>query len=100
MFPYRIGRVLKPFSDNGQEAYGHSLEFLHKVCEIRNVFHLDVNIFKNYPKEASACPHSLNMRMKTHEKFLSTSLPMLINATKLYHEQVEKLAAVSTERCN
>jgi hypothetical protein len=78
MLPYRIGKLSKPEFDSPQHetAYEHYRDFLYSVCEIRNVFFLDVNIFSG-GNESSGSPHSLAMRTKTHGKFVTSSLPML-----------------------
>jgi len=91
MLPYRIGKLEKPTLNSlDEEAYKHCLEFLHSVCEIRNVFYLDVNMFTG-GNESSASPHSLAMRAKTHKKFLTSSLPLLEAATMTCCEKTDNL---------
>ncbi|CAB9521937.1 expressed unknown protein [Seminavis robusta] len=91
MIPYRIGNLHTPqieaYAD--KKAYGNVVKFLHKICEIRNVFFLDANIFPGQ-QEASGIAHSVSMRFKTHEKFITSTLPMLERAAIELCSSLEK----------
>lgn len=90
MIPYRIGNLQHPVIETHAEkkAYQKALDFLSKIVEIRNVFHLDVNIFPGQ-HEASGIAHSPSMRFKTHEKFITSTVPMLERATIQFCDSLE-----------
>lgn len=100
MMPYRIGRVSTPKfnAPSDREAYDAVLEFLHTVCEVRNVFYLDVNIFEGI-NEAAGSSHSLAMRSKTHNNFVTSSVPLLYNAIASFHGKTEALHKKASKSC-
>lgn len=99
MHPYMIGNVspgLCSESYPDKRAFQHAVAFLHTITEIKNVYHLDVNMFAEDEEECKASPHSLSMRCKTAEKFVSSTLPLLISAATHLCEELEKQIPRST----
>lgn len=93
MLPYRIGKFYSPTYDSPDDQTAHEVcrDLLYTIAEIRNVFYMDVNMFAG-GNESSGSPHSLAMRLKTHEKFESLSLSMLEAAATTCCNKIECLS--------
>jgi CRP-like cAMP-binding protein len=99
MLPYRIGRLSVPrFANTAyRELYELVVNLLHTVCEIRNVFYLDLNMFEGANEAGSA--HSLAMRARTYNKFVTSSMPMLCDAIASFLGKTTSIHQTSTNSC-
>lgn len=101
MQPYKIGNVSTALlSDRypDRHAYTHAVTFLHTLTEIKNVFYLDINMFPA-DEECNACPHSISMRCKTAEKFVTSTLPLVISSVNCLCNELERQIPRSTLVC-
>jgi CRP-like cAMP-binding protein len=86
MIPYRIGKISgcpESLSPADKRAFARMVSYLHSICEIRNAFFLNVDIFEG-KFEAIGFAHSLASRFRVHEQFLTSVVPMLEDMTSSF----------------